>query len=114
MANMMLAWPNRFDGAALDQGEWVAEMPLDNLLDRVLAIKARCLDTSYAHFRATLPSDYEIRAISLCNHNLSPTATYRITVATMLHLPPTPMTRAGSMYGQSTRVRLRDLVGVGG
>jgi len=79
MANMMLAWPNRFDGAALDQGDWVTEMPLDNLLDRVLAIKARCLTPDYAHFRATLSSDYQIRAISLCNHNLSPTATYRIT-----------------------------------
>ena len=90
-------------------------MPLDNLLDRVLAIKARCLDTSYAHFRATLPSDYEIRAISCATtifHLLPPIESR---VVTMLHLPPTPMTRAGSMYGQSTRVRLNGLgFGVGG
>lgn len=79
MNNMMLAWPNRFDGAALDQGDWVATMPLDNLLDRVLAIRARSLTPDYAHFRATLVTDYEVRAISLANHNLSPTATYRVT-----------------------------------
>src|SRR5574337_1073977 len=41
MPNMMLAWPNRADGAGLDQGAWAPTLPLANLLNPVLGLRAR-------------------------------------------------------------------------
>lgn len=80
MSNMMLAWPNRGDTSALDQGSWVPSLPLSNLLNEVLGIKARSTDAAVAStkFRSTLAMDYDVRVVTLANHNFSATARYRI------------------------------------
>lgn len=76
----MLAWPNRADAAGLDMGSWVPSLPLGNLLNPVLGIRARSSDATLVStlFRITLPTDREVRVLALANHNFSVTAQYRL------------------------------------
>lgn len=80
MANMMLAWPNRIDTAAIDGGGWATTMPVTKMQNRILALRARTLDDDPANtwFRVALAIDYPIRVVALANHNLSVLAKYRV------------------------------------
>src|SRR5574338_788331 len=80
MANMMLAWPNRADGAGLDGGAWVPTLPLGNLLTPVLGIRARSASSAPAdtQFRINLGTDRPVRVLALVNHNFGLNALYRL------------------------------------
>jgi hypothetical protein len=77
---MMLAWPNRADAAGLDQGSWSPTLPVTNMLNRVLGIRARSQGTSLAatQFRVNLSLDKTIRVLALANHNFSVNARLRL------------------------------------
>lgn len=81
--NVMLAWPNRADGAGLDQGAWVPSLPLGNMQNPVLGIRARSVDALPAstQFRANLGTPRAARVVTLGNHNMSLPARYRLRAA---------------------------------
>lgn len=77
---LYLGWPNRTDGASVSGGSWLAALPVANLLTRQLTEIARSssLTDTYIDFDFTTPRT--LRAFALVNHNLSQTATWRITL----------------------------------
>lgn len=80
MANILLAYDNRADGAVLSGGTWVPALRLQNLQDRVQARVARTLDTDPAStwFDADLGALMYVRAIAIPNHNLSRLSRFRV------------------------------------
>lgn len=80
MANLILGFPNRVDGATLSGGAWVEAMPLDNLKDRLLSRVARTIDlaTGSTWFTLDFGRQRNIRIIALIAHNLSFSAKLRI------------------------------------
>ncbi|MES3674595.1 hypothetical protein QC589_01425 [Halomonas elongata] len=79
---MTLCWPNHIDEAALSGGGWEAALPLDQLLNPVMADQARTLDADPANtqFTATLSRSRPIGVVALAKHNISTTAEWRVRV----------------------------------
>lgn len=85
MANMILGWPNRVDIATLSGGSWSSTLGLTNLQNRALGNQAQSSNalTSSTIIKADLATTgYDIRAITLHNHNLSQTATWTLKIGT--------------------------------
>lgn len=80
MANLLIGWPNRIDEATLSGGSWQAAMPLANLKNRTLGIKARSTDDANPSTKMTinLLTGRSVRALALANHNLSAPARVRV------------------------------------
>lgn len=85
MSNICLAYPNRLiSGVTLSAGSWSAALPLANLLDRQITKPARSTDATLAstQFQADLGTARALRVFALCNHNLSSTAQWRVSLGT--------------------------------
>ena len=84
MANCMLGFPNRTDASVLTGGSWVGTLPLSNLQSRLIGKVARSIDTalSSTKFDIDLGAGTKVQAISLRNHNITLTGTYRVTAST--------------------------------
>lgn len=84
MANCMLGFPNRTDGAVLNGGSWVATLPLANLQSRLIGKVARTANVALAStkFDIDLGAGMKVQAIALRNHNISLAGTIRITGST--------------------------------
>ena len=82
MGNLLICWPNRVDTATLSGGSW--SLPLTNLQnrDQWLVARSNGLSTTNTKFNIDFGQSRNIRAIALANHNLSQTATWRITLGT--------------------------------
>lgn len=82
MSNILICWPNRIDTAILSGGDWI--LPLSNLTSRDQWLVARSYDLSTENttFHIDFGQIRNIRAVALANHNLSQTATWRITLGT--------------------------------
>ena len=80
MSNLMLAWPNLADSAALSSGSWSAGLPLNNLKNRLISKAARSTNALAAStkFDADLGEAMAINAVGLIGTNLTTAATYRI------------------------------------
>lgn len=80
MANLLIGWPNRIDEATVAGGSWQAAMPLANVKNRVLGIRARSTDdaTSSTKFTINLGRLRPIRGLALANHTLSSPAKVRV------------------------------------
>jgi len=80
MANMLLAYGNRIDGALLNDGLWTTGLPLVNLQNATLGRVARTQNTALTStkFKADLGSSKLIRVVAIANHNASLDAQYRM------------------------------------
>jgi hypothetical protein len=78
--NIIIAFPNRTDGATLSGGSWESGLPITNLQNRLISKVARTTDATAASSKitATLAQPLPIRVVGLVNHNLSFTAQWRI------------------------------------
>lgn len=83
-----LGWPNRLADASvsISGGSWLAALPLSNLLVRTPTVIARSTSLSTAHtqFDISLPTTRVLKSFALVNHNLSVSATWRITLGSTL------------------------------
>lgn len=82
MSNIIIGWPNRADSATVAGGSWTS---LSNIRTREANQLARSTDATTGSTQFTIDlgsTDFSIKAISLHNHNLSSTATWRVTVGT--------------------------------
>lgn len=84
MGNVLIGWPNRIDDGTLSGGSWLSGLPLINLQDRALAKVARSTDatTASTKFSIAYPTAKTFWAFGLHNHNLSPSASWRIKIGT--------------------------------
>lgn len=73
MANTIIAWNNRIDGATLSGGSWTATLPLANLKNRTLGKVARTADaaTASTKFDIDLGVPRFTRLVALVSHNIS-------------------------------------------
>ncbi len=83
MANVLLAWPNLIQSAALSNGSWLAALPLDNVKTSVISQVARTVD---ARNKSTvLQMDFgqsaALQCVAVVNHNLSQSARIRISAS---------------------------------
>ena len=80
MANALLAYRNRVDSATLSGGTWASTLPLNNLKDRRLSkvCRSSSTSTSATQFVAALDKGCSISVVSLCRHNFSANATWRL------------------------------------
>ena len=87
----IIAYPNRFDEAALSSGSWLAALPLTNLQNRVLSKMARSSDDAVAStkFDIALTKGRAVRVVALINHNLSADGLYRIRGSTVSNFAST-------------------------
>lgn len=81
MANMMLGYPDKTLTATLSEGSWLVALPLNNLKTAALATVARSSDatTASTKFKVDLGSSQAVRLFSLYKHNLTDSATVKIT-----------------------------------
>lgn len=80
--NIALCWPNYLENAdltVLSGGEWDDDEPLSNLVRTPLSNKAKSVGLDDVHFAATLPTARRLQAFALAGHNLSLTATWKVT-----------------------------------
>ena len=82
--NIIIGYPNRADGATYSAGSWLAGLPASNLANRELWKVARSTnaDLTSTKFRVDLGANKQLKVFSLCNHNLSAIATWRVTLGT--------------------------------
>lgn len=82
MANVILAYPNRADGATLSGGTWQA--PLANLQTRLLSQVARTsgLTLAATQLRVDFGKERPLTVFALIKHNLSLGAKYRLSAGT--------------------------------
>lgn len=73
----LIAYPNRFDSAAVSGPGWTTGMPLSYLLTRQLSQSARTLARA-AKFYASFSAAKEAGAIALANHSMSTTGQWRV------------------------------------
>lgn len=83
MSNMILAHPNRGDGATLSGGSWSAGLPLVNLQTREIRKVARSTNTllDSTRFDVDFGVSRAVKTAAIVGHNLSVDALYRITGA---------------------------------
>lgn len=83
MGKLYLGWPNRAgDGATVSGGDWLAGLPLANLLTRELTEIARSDGLADTVIDFDFGTSRTLRSFALCNHNLARTATWRIQLGT--------------------------------
>lgn len=84
MANLILGFPNQADKATLAGGSWVSTLPLTNLQDRRISKKARSSNATLAATKFTFALDKSrvTGLVAIVGHNLSATATWRVTANT--------------------------------
>lgn len=101
MANLILGFPNRVDGATLSGGAWVEAKPLDNLKDRLLSRVARTIDvaTGSTWFKLDFGRQRNIRIIALIAHNLSFSAKLRIRAANVADYSTTVYDLESDVWG---------------
>lgn len=83
-SNILIGYPNRAGAATYSGGSWVSDLPASNLASSELSKVARsadCLLTS-TKFNVALPAAKNLRLFSIHNHNLSDTATWRVSIGT--------------------------------
>jgi hypothetical protein len=83
--NILLCSPNRADATAvLSNGSWRAALPLANVTDAQFTKVARSTDATLAStkFDIDMTTARALRLIALSNHNLSQSATWRVTLGT--------------------------------
>lgn len=73
----LIAYPNRFDSAAVSGPGWTTGMPLSYLLTRQLSQSARTLARA-AKFYASFSAAKEAGVIALANHSMSTTGQWRV------------------------------------
>jgi hypothetical protein len=74
-----IAFPNRADEVSLfSLASWETNLPLTNIQNRVLAIKARSQDLNNIGFDGTFPQSRPVSAVALAAHNLSTDAQWRV------------------------------------
>lgn len=80
----MLGYPNRADGGTFSGGSWIASLPVSNLSSRELWKVGRSNGLTLANtkFSVDLGAAQNQRVFSLVNHNLSQTATWRVSMGT--------------------------------
>lgn len=80
MANLLIGWPNRVDEATLAGGSWQAAMPLANVKNRVLGVRARSANAATSSTRMTINLGRlrDVRCLALVNHTLSAPAKVRV------------------------------------
>lgn len=80
MANALIAYGNRIDGASLSLGSFVGSLPLANLKNRTIGRVARSTDLalSSTKFLIDFAEEKLSRTLALVNHNLSLAATVRV------------------------------------
>ena len=83
MSNILLAWNNKTDAGTVAAGSWLASLPLTNLQNRQVQKVARSTDATATSTKFTidLGSAQTIGVLALVVHNLSVTATVRITAS---------------------------------
>jgi hypothetical protein len=82
--NIILSYPNRANAATITGGSWLAGLPASNLANREMwkvARSANALTTS-TKFNVDIGAVKPLRAFALANHNLSASATWRVTLGT--------------------------------
>ncbi len=82
MANLMLGYINRADGATLSAGSWLSDLPLSNLQQTRLSKWARSLNALAASTKIDIDlgaTPVVVRLVGFIRHNLTQDATYRIT-----------------------------------
>ncbi|MCK9621987.1 MAG: hypothetical protein M0R47_15815 [Methylobacter sp.] len=82
MSNVLIGVNNTIDFATLTAyGSWLSSLPIDNIKNRVLGVVARSTNatTASTKFRIDLGASYPVRVLALCNHNMSSSATVKVT-----------------------------------
>jgi hypothetical protein len=99
VSNCLIAYRNFADFAALSGGSWSATMPLANLLDRTLGVKARAVDDAAAstQFDVDLGSAAGIKVFCLAGHNLSVGALMRLRGSDTAGTFTTPLYDSGTV-----------------
>jgi hypothetical protein len=84
MSNILIAYPNRIDSAALAGGSWTTAFPLANVADTRLGKAARSADATRTstRMRIKLANACKLRAVALAAHNMSSTARWRVRAST--------------------------------
>lgn len=82
--NIILSYPNRASAATITGGSWSGALPVTNLANREMWKVARSTNALLAStkFNADLGTGKTLRCFALANHNLSASATWRITLGT--------------------------------
>lgn len=82
MQNIILSYPNRATAAAITGGSWSASLPAQNVADKQMWKVARSTDATLAStkFTADIGAAKQVRCVALANHNLSASATVRVTL----------------------------------
>lgn len=83
MQNLILAFPNRCDGASYSGGNWREGKGPANLADRDLSLLARSTDTSLAatQWLTRMDKGRQVRVVAVLGHNLTLDARYRIRIS---------------------------------
>jgi hypothetical protein len=104
MGACMLSYTNFADQASLSGGDWSATMPLANLLDPTIGIKARSVDDAAVstQFDADLASAVGVKIWCLVAHNLSAGATIRLRASNTAGDFATPLYDSGTVGAWST------------
>jgi hypothetical protein len=84
VANLILAWNNRVDGATLSGGSWQSTLPLANVKDYRLSKLARTVGKTTANTKMDIDitAAKPVGVVSLVGHNLSAAAKVRVKGAT--------------------------------
>lgn len=87
---MLLCYPNMIDDATLSSSTaWVSTLPLTNLQDRRLSVRARTNAVTSAVITIDLGAAQSIWGMALCGHNLSVTGTVRVRGSTVSNFATT-------------------------
>lgn len=77
-----LCWPNHINSSTLSGGSWSSDLPLERLKSGVFAEVATTNNTSTSSsvIDVELPSIKPVGSVALANHNLTPTAKWRVRI----------------------------------
>lgn len=82
MQNIILSYPNRADAATITGGSWSGALPVTNLANREVWKVARSTNALLAStkFNVDIGDQKSLRCFALANHNMSASATWRVTL----------------------------------
>lgn len=82
MERIILSYPNLANICTYDGGDWLGSLPVSNLATVSMSEVARTADADLASttFRVDIGSARLLRCFALINHNLSPSARWRVAV----------------------------------
>lgn len=82
MQNIILSYPNRADAATITGGSWSGALPVTNLANREVWKVARSTNALLAStkFNVDIGAAKSLRCFALANHNMSASATWRVTL----------------------------------